>query len=140
MALSILTKVTTKSGNFRRGSLSGTCIFEVGLVWTAFKNDTLHCGGSTYNHGLQPGKILGNGTISNLPAPDDPGKPEYRDYRVRPDVKPTADSAEAAWETNLLRNESALKSRFYSTSAGSLFPSILMIGQTGLQTKVRRGM
>ena len=43
---------------FPIGSNDGTCIFEDGLVWTAFKNDTLHCGGSTYNHGLQAGRII----------------------------------------------------------------------------------
>jgi hypothetical protein len=87
---------------FPKGSNVGTCIFEDGLVWTAFKNDTLYCGGSTYNHGLQAGRILQDGTASSLPVADDPTKDEYRIYRVRPDIKPTSDQAAIAKETNLL--------------------------------------
>ena len=60
---------------FPIGSNEGTCVFEDGLVWTAFKSGALYCGGSTYNHGLQAGRILTNGTASSLPIPDDPTNP-----------------------------------------------------------------
>ena len=65
---------------FPIGSNEGTCVFEDGLVWTAFKNDTLYCGGSTYDHGLQGGWIVTNGTATSLPVPDESGescKPDF---------------------------------------------------------------
>ena len=37
---------------FPKGS-GGEVIFEDGVVWGGFQNDTLKVGGSTYNHGLQ---------------------------------------------------------------------------------------
>ncbi len=89
---------------FPIGSYVGTCIFEDGLVWTAFKNDTLYCGGSTYNRGLQAGRILQYGTATSLPVADDAGKSEYRVYRVRPDIKPTSDAATITSETSALQN------------------------------------
>lgn len=89
---------------FPIGSYVGTCIFEDGLVWTAFKNDTLYAGGSTYNHGLQAGRILQYGTATKLPVADDPGKAEYRVYRVRPDIAPTTDNAVKAAELATLQN------------------------------------
>ena len=73
---------------FPKGSYYGTTVFEDGLVWTAYQNDTLKCGGSTYVHGLQPGRILTNATATSLPVADDPTKTEYRVYRVRPDIQP----------------------------------------------------
>jgi FlgD Ig-like domain len=103
------------------GSNKGTCIFEDGLVWTAFKSGVLLCGGSTYNHGLQPGRIVSNGTSSSLPVPDDPTKPEYRVYRVRPDMKPTTDLSTIAAETNLIQStEEKYISRYQSLSASDI--------------------
>jgi len=67
---------------FPKGSNVGTTIFEDGLVWTAYRNDTLKCGGSTYNHGLQPGRILLNGTAMSLPVADDPMKKEDDGVKV----------------------------------------------------------
>jgi len=89
---------------FPIGSTQATCIFEDGLVWTAFKQDTLHCGGSTYNHGLQGGRILTSGTASTLPVSDDPSNPANRIYRIRPDIRPTANADTIALETSLLQN------------------------------------
>ncbi len=105
---------------FPKGSNYGTTIFEDGLVWTAFKNGTLLCGGSTYNHGLQPGKILTNGTSLNLPTADDPSKTEYRVYRVRPDMRPTTNSDTITLETNLLQNEVTYTGRFENYTAEQL--------------------
>jgi hypothetical protein len=107
---------------FPIGSNDGTAIFEDGLVWTAFKNDTLYAGGSTYNHGLQPGRILQNGTASKLPTADDPDKEEYRVYRVRPDIKPIAgvtnpDDPKAATQLALVANEVAYVGRFETYTA-----------------------
>ena len=89
---------------FPIGSTQATCIFEDGLVWTAFKSDTLYCGGSTYIHGLQGGRILTAGTANTLPVPDDPSNPASRIYRVRPDIRPTANADTIALETSLLQN------------------------------------
>lgn len=98
-----------------------TCIFEDGLVWTAFKNDTLYCGGSTYNHGLQAGRILQYGTASSLPVADNAGNPIYRIYRVRQDIKPTTDAATITTETTALQNsEVAEINLFESYSATDL--------------------
>ncbi|MGA7161886.1 MAG: hypothetical protein WBZ48_12850, partial [Bacteroidota bacterium] len=106
---------------FPIGSNDGTCIFEDGLVWTAFKAGSLYCGGSTYNHGLQPGAITAYGTASALPTPADPNDPANRNYRVRPDIRPTTNADTIALETNLLQNsEVTYISRFESYSASSL--------------------
>jgi hypothetical protein len=120
-------KFTTSSEGFEFpiGSNDGTALFEDGLVWTAFKGGTLLCGGSTYNHGLQAGRILTNGTASSLPTADDPGKAEYRIYRVRPDMRPIAGvtdpgDAAAASEIGALRSEVTYISRFESYSAQQL--------------------
>lgn len=54
-------------------------IFESGLVFGGIVNGKKLVGGSTYNQGLTPGRILEDGTPQN---PDDPS---VRVYRVRPD-------------------------------------------------------
>jgi len=113
--------VNNEGFEFPIGSNVGTCVFEDGLVWTAFKNDSLYCGGSTYNHGLQAGRIIQNGTATTLPVPDDPANPANRTYRVRPDIKPASDAATIALETSLLQNsEVGYISRFESYSASEL--------------------
>jgi len=108
--------VTNDEGfEFPIGSNEGTCVFEDGLVWTAFKNDTLFCGGSTYNHGLQGGRIFTSGTANTLPVPDDPSSTANRIYRVRPDIRPTTNADTIALETNLVQNsEVAYINRFQS--------------------------
>ncbi len=110
---------------FPIGSNAGTTIFEDGLVWTAHKNGTLLCGGSTYWHGLQAGKILTNGTASTLPNPDDPTKAEYRVYRVRPDMKlisgvTNPDDPQASAELAALANEVRYINRFQNHTAEQL--------------------
>jgi len=102
-------------------SVNGTCIFQDGLVWTAFKQDTLHCGGSTYNHGLQAGRIVSPGTASGLPVPDDPNNPLNRIYRVRPDIRPTSNADTIALETSILQlHEVKYLSQYQSTTASTL--------------------
>lgn len=106
---------------FPIGSNVGTCVFEDGLVWTAFKSGALFCGGSTYNHGLQPGRILVNGSASALPTPSDPTDPANRIYRVRPDIRPTTNADTIALETALLQNsEVSYIGRFGGASANDL--------------------
>ena len=113
--------VTNEGFEFPIGSTAGTCVFEDGLVWTAFKQDTLYCGGSTYNHGLQAGRILTAGTSSSQPVPDDPSNSANRIYRVCPDVRPTNNADTIAVETSLLQNrELAYINRFQSTTASAL--------------------
>ena len=106
---------------FPIGSKEGTCVFEDGLVWTAFKNDTLYCGGSTYSHGLQPGRIITNSKATSLPIPANPNDSTYRIYRVRPDIRPTTNADTIALETALLQNgEVGYINQFQSTTATAL--------------------
>jgi len=76
-------------------------IFEDGVVWggfptkgpvgtpTATPRSTPTVGGSVYRHGLQAGKILTYGTAATDPTADDASLPNYRVYRVRPDINPS---------------------------------------------------
>lgn len=75
-----------------------TAVFESGLVWGAKVNGVTQVGGSTYNHGVQPGKILQPGTAEN------PDLPKNRIYRVRPDYK-TASVAVESREEGLSESE-----------------------------------
>ncbi|HTX17402.1 MAG TPA: T9SS type A sorting domain-containing protein [Bacteroidota bacterium] len=78
-------------------------IFEDGLVWGGYQNGQLKVGGSTYRHGLQPGKIVTPGTGGSAPISDDPTLSKYRVYRVRPDINPSVsfDSAKARLDAEL---------------------------------------
>ncbi len=106
---------------FPIGQQDGTCLFEDGLVWTTYKNDTLYCGGSTYNHGLQAGRIITPGTPGTPGVADDPGSTANRIYRVRPDIKPTTNADSITAETNLLQtSEVGFINQFQSTSASVL--------------------
>ena len=58
-----------------------TLVYESGLLWCAVANGQIRSGGSSYNSGLTPGKILLNG------KPDDPASPAVRVFRVRPDYR-----------------------------------------------------
>jgi hypothetical protein len=63
-------------------------IYEDGVVWGGYAKGSLKVGGSTYQHGLQAGRILTSGTPSTSPIADDPGLTKNRVFRVRPDVSP----------------------------------------------------
>ena len=54
-------------------------VYESGFVWGAKINGEIRVGGSTFNSGLRPGKILADGTA------EDPQHASVRVYRVRPD-------------------------------------------------------
>ncbi|GBD87728.1 hypothetical protein BMS3Abin03_01662 [bacterium BMS3Abin03] len=61
-----------------------TAVFASGLLWGAkvVGDPQVRVGGTSYATGLQPGRILPDGTA------DDPTLEKYRIYRVRPDVYP----------------------------------------------------
>ena len=116
-------KYTASSEGFEfpKGSNDGTVIFEDGLVWGCYKNNVLMVGGSTYNHGLQAGRILQNGSASALPVADNPGDPSYICYRVRPDMKPTTNADSINDElSELSLSEVPYISRFEGYSANDL--------------------
>ncbi len=54
-----------------------TAVFMDGLVFAGKINGVVRAGGSYYRSGLQAGKILTSG------IPDDPGKSEYRIYKIK---------------------------------------------------------
>lgn len=64
-----------------------TAVFTSGLLWGArvAGDPDPRVGGTAYRTGLQPGKVLPDGTA------DDPNLDKYRVYRVRPDVYPGSD-------------------------------------------------
>ena len=72
----------TGDSGFEFPKLSGkTLVYESGLLWGGKVNGQIRSGGSSYNTGLRPGKILSNG------KPDDPNSLSVRAYRVRTDFK-----------------------------------------------------
>lgn len=104
---------------FPKGSL-GHIVFEDGIVWGGFHGGTLKVGGSTYNHGLQAGKILTSGTISTSPIADNPDLAKYHVYRVRPDVNP-ATPFDANMQSKLQSEEVAFVSRYQSLTAQDIY-------------------
>ena len=72
---------------FPKGS-NKAAVFESGFLWGAKVNGQVRVGGSTYNQGLLPGRILANGQR------EDDALPGVRIYRVRKD-----------WETGNLSAE-----------------------------------
>ncbi len=72
----------TGDSGFEFPKLSGkTLVYESGLLWAGKVNGQIRSGGSSYNTGLTPGKILPNG------KPEDPNSQSVRAYRVRTDFK-----------------------------------------------------
>jgi hypothetical protein len=76
---------------FPKGS-GKTCAFESGFLWGGKINDSIKVGGSSYNSGLQSGKILSPGVA------EDPDLAKNRIYRVRPDYKTASLTSEASNE------------------------------------------
>lgn len=77
--------------------------------------------GSTYGSGMQPGRILTPGTgldRANAQA-DNAEKEIYRNFRVRPDINPTADK-DAAMK-KLESEETGLISRYYVKSPEQVY-------------------
>ncbi len=79
------------------GSL-GTHVYKSGFVWGAKVNNKILTGGSTFNSGLQNGKILPNGIAEN------PEAPSSRVYKVRPDFK-TGDLSKEAVDEGKSKDE-----------------------------------
>lgn len=75
------------SGLFYPKGSGKTAAFTSGLLWgaTVAGDPDPRVGGTAYRTGLQPGKVLADGTA------DDPTLSVYRIYRVRRDVFPGAD-------------------------------------------------
>jgi hypothetical protein len=67
------------SGFFFPNRTNRSVVFDAGVMWTAKLRDTFYVGGSNYESGLQPGRILSPGVAEN------PALPKNRVYRVRPD-------------------------------------------------------
>ncbi|HUL43162.1 MAG TPA: T9SS type A sorting domain-containing protein [Bacteroidota bacterium] len=95
-------------------------IFEDGIVWGGFQNGTLKVGGSTYNHGLQAGKILRAATVDSPAVADDPGLSKYHIYRVRPDVNPNT-PFDATMQAKLGNEEVPYINEYESYSAQDLY-------------------
>ena len=57
------------------------CVYESGLLWAGKVKGQIRSGGSCYNQGLIPGKILANG------KPEDPSSNSVRPFKVRKDYK-----------------------------------------------------
>jgi len=66
---------TDGQGLYWPGGMTATkaSVFEDGLVWGGYVNDSLQVNGDTHMQGLQAGKILPNGTADN---------PELNKYRI----------------------------------------------------------
>ncbi len=103
---------------FGKGS-SGFIIFEDGVVWGCFQNGVKKVGGSTYNHGLQAGKILSPGVADN------PGLAKYRVFRVRPDVNPSI-PFDAEMEKKLQNEEVAYLGRYEAFSAREIYDEYVL--------------
>ncbi|MBI2417461.1 MAG: T9SS type A sorting domain-containing protein [Ignavibacteriales bacterium] len=54
-----------------------TIVFADGLIWGGYKNGVLHSGGVTHRSGMQPGRILPNGTTT------DPNDLQNGVYRIK---------------------------------------------------------
>ncbi len=85
---------STGDSGFEYPKFSGkTLVYESGLLWGGKVNGQIRSGGSSFNTGLRPGRILTNGQTDN------PTSPSVRAFRVRPDYK-TGDLSTEAKDEN----------------------------------------
>ncbi len=113
----------TGDGGFELVSANrGISIFEEGFLWGGkhLKDNKVKVGGSTYNHGIQAGKILTAGTTSSAAVADDPAKEKYRIYKVRPDVGPSS-AFDADMESMLNSQDVAMFSKYETYTAKQIF-------------------
>ena len=105
---------------FYKGS-GKTIIFEDGVVWGGYHKGraSAKVGGSVYQHGLQAGPILSNGTATTDPVADDPTNPANRIYRVRPDIGPKTAFADV--QAKIQGEEVAYIGRYESYSAQDIY-------------------
>ncbi|HEX2865697.1 MAG TPA: T9SS type A sorting domain-containing protein [Ignavibacteriales bacterium] len=87
---------------FPRGGWKAV-VFQSGFVWGGKVNDNVRVGGSTYQSGLQPGRIISAG------VPEDTNIAKTKIYRVRPDYK-TADLTIEATEEG--KTESEIRAKY----------------------------
>jgi hypothetical protein len=86
-----------------------TAVFTSGLLWGAKVpgDPDPRVGGTAYRTGLQPGKVLSNGTA------DDPNLDKYRIYRVRRDVYPGGPVVDLSTEVSVDGlSESEIRSQY----------------------------
>ena len=100
-----------------------TTVYQEGIVWGGYHNGALKVGGSTYNHGLQAGRILTPGSGGTSPIADNPLDASYRVYCVRTDVNPNT-PLDAAM-TAKLQAEVNLISRYQTVNVSQLYASYL---------------
>ncbi|MFI5252307.1 MAG: T9SS type A sorting domain-containing protein [Bacteroidota bacterium] len=116
-----LNPFSTDNEGFEFNKVTGQdIIFEEGIVWGGYQNGVLKVGGSTYNHGLQAGKILtwpGHGSAA--PVADHPDLAKYRIYRIRPDITPSTPLS--AVQDMLNATEVQDISRYESVSAQDIY-------------------
>jgi len=94
--------------------------YEDGVIWAGYhKGRAIPTGGgSTYGHGLQPGRITISGTLTAPPVADDPTLARYRVYRVRRDVNPKTTLYSVA---AIIDTEHSLISRYESATARQIY-------------------
>lgn len=117
----------THDGGFELISADrGITIFEEGLVWGGIhkKDSVVKVGGSTYNHGLQAGRIVTPGTTTTDPVADNPSAAKNRIYRVRSDISPNA-PFDAAMEEKLSKDV-ALHGKYENLSARDLYDQYVL--------------
>lgn len=106
---------------FPKGS-GKTAIFEDGLVWGGKHNGVIKVGGSTYQHGLQPGRITTPGTPTTSPFADNVFLEKYRLFRVRRDINP-ATSLDSVQDK--INEELTLLNRYQSLTAEQVYNNYL---------------
>jgi hypothetical protein len=72
---------TDGNGLYWPGGVDATkaAVFEEGLLWGGYVEDSIQVNGNAFRQGLQAGKILPDGTAGN------PDLPKYRVYKIRRD-------------------------------------------------------
>ncbi len=98
----------------------GLTIFEEGFVWGGkhLKDTVVKVGGSTYNHGLQAGRIITPGTTTSAPVADNVANANI--FRVRPDIGPSV-VYDLAMEDKINREEVSLISKYETFTAKQIF-------------------
>ncbi|MGE5400877.1 MAG: T9SS type A sorting domain-containing protein [Ignavibacteriales bacterium] len=110
---------------YPKGSNKGI-VFMSGFVWGGKVDGQVRVGGSTYQSGLQPGRILPNGQAEN------PDADNVRIYRVRRDYKTGSMSAEVR---DLEGSEAAVRAQYakdwaeWPANAGAPFEDVNGDGQ-----------
>lgn len=111
---------------FPKGS-SKAVFYESGLVWGAKVDESIRVGGSTYNHGLQGGRILNSDLSVDQLIADDSTANLTRIFRVRRDFAISDLSSEAQDENKTVSEVYSLYEKDWNewpASAGAPFEDI----------------